>query len=151
MRRERDQKLHRGAGRGRVHNLGSERAHAAPLSAGDRHLPASCVVCTRARASATHRTQLAAHVKGNGRARARPWTSSRVSGTRVSLLLLPSTLPMTPGGVYSPNFVEQEFSEVRIQCFVYLTPKAPGSAPRGSYMMPTRRVSSCYVHDLADG
>src|ERR671912_1440989 len=112
--RERDQKLHRGAGRGRAHNRGSERAHAAPLPAGDRHLSASCVVRTRARASATHRTPLAAHVKGNGRARARPWTSSRVSGTRVSLLLLPSTLLMTPGGVYSPECVELEFCELRL-------------------------------------
>src|SRR5688500_16804531 len=41
---------------------------------------------------------------------------------------------------YSPKCLEQKFSEVRIQSFVCLTPKAPGSAPRDSYMMPTRRV-----------
>ena len=46
--RERDQKLHRGAGRGRVHNLGSERSHAAPLSAGYRYLSSSYLVRARA-------------------------------------------------------------------------------------------------------
>jgi hypothetical protein len=30
-------------------------------------------------------------------------------------LLLPPSLPMTPGGVYSPECVEGEFSELYIQ------------------------------------
>jgi hypothetical protein len=112
--RERDQKLHRGAGRGRVHNLGSERAHAAPLSAGDRHLPASCVVCTGELAAVSIRSPLAAHVESGGRACSGPWTSQGVSGAWVPPLLLPPLLPMTPGGVYSPKCVEGAFCEVRL-------------------------------------
>ena len=114
--REQDQKLHRGAGRGRAHNLGSERAHATPLSAGDRHLPASCVVCTGELAAVSIRSQLAAHVESEGRACSGPWTSQGVSGAWMPPLLLPPSLPMTPGGVYSPECVECEFSEVQRRC-----------------------------------
>ena len=113
--RERDQKLHRGAGRGRAHNLGSERAHATPLSAGDRHLPPGRVMRKPEPGPFNIRSPLAAHVESEGRACSGPWTSQGVSGAWVPPLLLSPSLPMTPGGVYSPECVEWGFSEVRPQ------------------------------------
>ena len=98
MWRERDQNLHRGAGRGRVHNLGSERSHAAPLPAGDRHRSPGRVMRKPEPGPFDIRPPLAAHVESEGRACSGPWTSQGVSGAWVPPLLLPPSLPMTPGG-----------------------------------------------------
>jgi hypothetical protein len=58
------------------------------------------------------RSPLAAHVESEGRACSGPWTNQGVSGAWMPLLLLPPLLPMTPGGVYSPQCLEVGFSEV---------------------------------------
>ena len=72
-----------------------------PLSAGDRHLSAGCVVRTRASASATHRSQLATYAEGNSRARSGPWTRQGVSCAWVLTLLLPSAFLMNcPGPIH---------------------------------------------------
>ena len=104
--RERDQKLHRGAGRGRVHSRGSERSHAAPLPAGYWHRSPGRVMRKPEPGPFDIRSQLEAHVESEGRACSGPWTSQGVSGAWVPPLLLPPLLPMTPGGVHSPECVE---------------------------------------------
>jgi hypothetical protein len=52
---------------------------------------------------------------------------------------------------YSADVSEQKFSEVQIQHLAYPWSHGAQGWTRGAYVVHTRHIASCYVHDLAEG
>src|SRR5215208_768116 len=99
-----------------------------------------------------HRRSLGLNLRwvGNARVRITAWSHSPCCFPRPDCLL--ASQPLWPVAMrYSAKCAEQEFSEVQIQHLAYSWPQGTQGWTRDAYVVHTRHVARCYVHDLAQG